>query len=200
MAVSHVLYTVVWPTRVKGREHVPREGAALIAANHQSVLDIPLIAKAAHHRHVVFVARATLTQSKVLAFVLRKCRAILIDRDKGDRAALRAMVEVLEAGGIIVIFPEGTRTEDGSLGHPKKGALLAARQAKVPIIPCALDGSYKAWPRKRRFPRPGRIQITFGEPVPPNSEALKATWTQIQAILEPAPTDSPSPTEQVATD
>ena len=185
MACVHVLYTVVWPTRVRGRANVPREGAALVVANHQSFLDIPLIAKAAHHRHLAFVARETLARSRILAFVMRECGAILIDRDRGDRAALRQMTEVLKAGGVVAIFPEGTRTRDGSLGTPKKGALLAARQAGAPIVPCTLDGSFQAWPRGRRFPGPGRLSVTFGEPVAPDRrDALEATWAQVAGFLE----------------
>lgn len=185
MAGVHVVYAVLWPARVRGRGQVPRTGAALVVSNHQSFLDIPLIARAAHHRHLAFVARATLARSRVLAFIMRHCGAILIDRDRGDRGALRQMAEVLRAGGVVVIFPEGTRSRDGSLGSPKKGALLAARQAGVPIVPCALDGSHAAWPRDRRLPRPHRLTVTFGEPVAADSpEALVATWAQVAGFLE----------------
>jgi len=184
MAVVHVLYTVVWPTRVRGRGRVPRAGAALVVANHQSALDIPLIAMAAHHRHLAFVARATLARSRLLGFVMRRCGAILIDRDRGDRGALRQMTEVLRAGGVVVVFPEGTRSPDGALGTPKKGALLAARQAGSQIVPCALDGSHAAWPRGRRLPRPGRLSVTFGEPVAADRpDALEETWAQVSGIL-----------------
>ena len=136
-------------------------------------------------RHLAFVARATLARSRVLAFIMRHCGAILIDRDRGDRGALRQMAEVLRAGGVVVIFPEGTRSRDGSLGSPKKGALLAARQAGAPIVPCALDGSHAAWPRDRRLPRPHRLTVTFGEPVAADSPgALEATWAQVAGFLE----------------
>ncbi len=184
MFFIHIATTVVWPTRVEGRSRVPKTGKALIVANHQSFLDIPLLTKAAHHRHLAFVARATLAESAVFAFVMRHCGAILIDRDRGDRAALRRMTEVLEAGGVVVIFPEGRRTRDGAIATPKKGALLAARLAGAPIVPCAVDGSFAAWPPSRRFPRPGRISVRFGVPVPSDQgDALDATWEQIRELL-----------------
>ena len=184
MGAVHLLYTLVWPTRVTGRDRVPSEGPALIAANHQSFLDIPLIAKAAHHRHLAFVARESLARSRVLAFVMRRCGAILIDPAGGDRSALRRMAQVLKQGGVVVIFPEGTRTRSGKLGEPKKGAVIAARQAGAPIIPCAIDGSFAAWPPDRKLPRPGRLRVAFAEPVPPDAkDALGRTWGAIAGLL-----------------
>jgi 1-acyl-sn-glycerol-3-phosphate acyltransferase len=186
MVFVHPLYTLVWPTRVRGRRNVPTRGRAVIVANHQSFLDIPLICKAAHHRHLAFVARASLANSKVLSFVMRECGAIQIDRDRGDRAALRRMIEVLQADGVVVIFPEGSRTRDGGLSRPKKGALMAARRAGAVIVPCALDGSFAAWKPGRRFPRPGRLRVTFGSAIDPESpDALEATWGVVGELLGP---------------
>ena len=184
MGTFHLLSAVVWPTRVRGRHHIPAEGCALVLANHQSALDIPLIAKAAHHRHLAFVARQSLARWRVMEFVMRHCGAIPIDRDRGDRSALRAMAEVLRAGGVVVIFPEGRRSRSGALGEPKKGALLAARQAGAPLGACAVDGSHAAWP-PGRLPRPGRVRVTFGAPVAPDRpDALQATWSQVRGFLE----------------
>lgn len=188
MAFVHVLYTVVWPTRVEGRGRVPRRGPVVIVANHQSFLDIPLVARAVLHRHVAFVARRSLARSAPLGWVMRKTGTILIDRDRGDRAALRRMVAHLEAGDVVAVFPEGTRSPDGGLGRPKKGALLAARLAGAPIVPCALDGSGAAWPRRARLPRPGRLTARFGPQVDPESpDALERTWGAIGAMLGQEP-------------
>lgn len=189
MGVTHALTRTLYPTRVQGVEHVPLTGGALIVANHQSVLDIPLIARAAHRRHLTFVARSTLAGSRVLAFILDRCQAILIDRDRGDRVALTSMIERLEAGALVVIFPEGKRSRDGELGIPKKGALLAARRAGVPIVPCAVDGSFRAMPPGARFPRPTRIRVSFGGPVSSaDRDALQHTWGEISSLLgQPEP-------------
>lgn len=191
MATVHIMSALFWPTRVGGRDFVPKAGCALIVANHQSFLDIPLLASAAHHRHLAFVARNTLARSWWLAFIMRHTGTILIDREKGDRAALRAMTEVLRAGGVVVIFPEGQRSRDGELGSPKKGALLAARQAGAPIIPCAVDGTYLAWPPGQRFPRPGVVRVQFGEAVPADHpDALQTTWDGVGRFLaDPARPD-----------
>jgi len=150
--------------RVEGRRHVPEEGGALIVANHQSYLDIPLIA-ASLDRHVCFVARRSLADSKVLAFVMRQCGAVLIDRGSADRVALREIADHLAAGDLVVIFGEGTRTHDGSVGEFKGGARLIARKSPVPLIPASIHGSWEIWPRGRRLPGGGRIGVRYAAAV-----------------------------------
>jgi len=194
MGTVHVLYAVIWPTRVFGRDRVPRQGRVLIVANHQSFLDIPLVCKGVLHRHVAFVARDTLAKTRWLKFVLKHTGAILIDRTRGDRAALRAMARHLEAGDAVAIFPEGTRSRDGQLGQPKKGALLAARMAQAPILPCAVEGTIKAWPRGSR-PRPARIAVHFGELIDSSdADAMERTWSSIASMLGQEQPGSPAET------
>ncbi len=169
------LCTLVWPfpTRASGREHLPRGQGGLIVCNHASWLDIPLLAKGAKGRHVCFVARQTLSNSRILAFVMESCGAVLIDPHSGDRKALKRVVEHLKAGDLVTMFAEGTRSKDGRLGSFKRGALMAARQARVPVIPCALLGTHKAWGRPMGTPRPARLAVRFGPPVDPKeSDAL----------------------------
>ncbi|MFO1010990.1 MAG: lysophospholipid acyltransferase family protein [Planctomycetota bacterium] len=159
------LYTKLYHRlRVEGFENVPKEGGAVLASNHQSHLDILTIA-ACNRRHVAFVARDTLANWKWLAFTMRGCGAVLVQRNSSDRKALRAMAQHLERGDLVVIFPEGTRTQDGSIGEFKGGALLAARMAKVPIVPVGTRGAVEAWPRSRALPAPRKIAVRFGPPI-----------------------------------
>lgn len=178
------LYTKVYHRlRVEGREHLPPTGGAVIASNHQSHLDILTIA-ASTNRHVAFVARDTLANWRWLAFTMRGCGAILIQRSSSDRRALRAMVRHLERGDVVVIFPEGTRTRSGELGEFKGGALLAARMAKVPIVPVGTRGAIEAWPRSRALPAPRKIALRYGPPIdsalPDAQERLVAA---VQAMI-----------------
>jgi 1-acyl-sn-glycerol-3-phosphate acyltransferase len=180
-------YLPYFRRRVAGVEHLPRDGGVLIAANHQSYLDIPLIAVAVP-RHVSFVARRSLANWSWLAYVMRQCGAVLVEPGKADRAALREMARHLEAGDCVAIFPEGTRTPDGRLQEFKQGALLAARSAKVPIVPCAIRGTFEAWGKGKSFPRPRRIELRFAAPVDAAApDALERTRAAILALLEPAP-------------
>ncbi len=154
--------------RVLGREHVPKKGGCLVVANHQSFLDIPLVA-ASLERHVAFVARDTLARSRFLAFLLRQSGSVLVRRGQADRAALEAMIEHLSLGDCVAVFPEGTRTRDGTLGPFRPGALFAARRAGVPLVPLGIRGALDALPRDARIPRPRRIEVHFAPPVDPRA-------------------------------
>ena len=151
--------------QVEGREHVPAEGGFLVVCNHQSFLDIPIVAAALSRRHVSFVARETLANFAPLAWLMRRCGAVLIRRGVADRRALNEMIEHLRAGDVVCVFPEGTRSPDGRLGTFLPGALFAARRARVPILPAGIRGACDAMPRDAKLPRPRRVGIRFGEPI-----------------------------------
>jgi 1-acyl-sn-glycerol-3-phosphate acyltransferase len=182
-AVSQLILKVRYRMQVQGLENIPKNGPALIVANHQSYFDIPLIA-ASTKRHVCFVARSTLAHSNLLGFIMRECGAVLIDRGKGDRAAMRSMVEHLNRGDVVAIFPEGTRSEDGRVGQFKGGALLAARKAGAPIVPVAIRGSHGVWPRWRKYPGSGRIGLRYLGARPADGKgALEAVHAEISAAV-----------------
>ena len=150
--------------RVEGSDKIPKQGGCVLAANHCSHLDIPIMSTITL-RHVAFVARDTLDSARWLSFVMRECRTVLIRRGTADRRAIKAMVEHLEVGDCVAIYPEGTRTHDGKIGEWKGGALLAARVAKVPIVPVGIDGSYRLLNRYMRFPRPAKLVVRIGDPI-----------------------------------
>jgi len=161
------IYRIVFRARVRGLEHLPR-GGALVAANHQSFLDIPLVALALAPRHVSFLARESLARAAWLAWVIRRTGSQLVRPGTPDRVALRRAARHLELGDLVCIFPEGSRTYDGALQAFKKGALLAARMGEADLVPCGIRGSFEAWPRDRRWPRPRRLEIAFGAPIDPS--------------------------------
>lgn len=188
------MYCKLWHRlRVEGLENIPKTGGAVMACNHQSFVDI-LIMGAVMPRHVAFVARDTLAETRWLGFVMRQCGVVLIKRSSSDRRALRAMAEHLELGDTIAIFPEGTRTRNGELGEFKGGALLTARLAKVPIVPVGIRGAHAAWPRGRAIPFPKKIGVRFGQPIdsslPDAGERLVAS---VQALIGDGSYDSIPP-------
>jgi len=173
--------------RVHGQKNAPSEGGLLVVANHASYLDIPAVA-ASFRRHVSFVARGTLTSSRLIAWVIRVCGGILVGPGESDRAALRAIGKRLDAGYAVAIFPEGTRTSDGRLGEFRGGALFAVKRSKVPLVPVGIRGSYASFSRHHKLPRPHTIRIAFGKPLAPGApqatEHIREAIQQSLATLE----------------
>ena len=176
--------------RYEGRENVPAEGPVVIVANHQSFLDIPLIASSLK-RHVCFVARDSLANFKPLGWLMRESRVILVKRGTADRAALRAMLAHLEAGDALVVFPEGTRTRDGSVGEFRAGALLVAQKARAPVVPAGIRGLSEPGPETGDFP--GRRVSHFGT-VRRSTLARRGLWSASERPSRSSPaTESTAP-------
>jgi 1-acyl-sn-glycerol-3-phosphate acyltransferase len=182
--------------RRAGGPKLPASGACVIVANHQSYLDIPLVAVATR-RHVCFVARDTLAKSRAIAFLIKHCGAVMVRRGSSDRAAIREILEHLERGDVVCIFPEGTRSEDGRVRPFQRGMALVARQAGAPIVPCGIRGTLAILPRGARLPRPARCSITFGTPLEPGADALECAREKVIALAgdgrfgaAPAPAES----------
>ena len=151
--------------RSRGTEHVPATGPVLLVANHVSALDPPLVGGAAP-RQLAFLAKAELFEVPLFGALIRRLGAQPLRREGPDAGALRAALRVLKGGGALLVFPEGTRGEEGRLGPAKPGAGMLAVLAGAPVIPVYVSGSGRAWPRGRRFPRPARVTVTFGPPLP----------------------------------
>ncbi len=176
-------FTLVHRYRVEGREHLPREGGCVIVANHQSFLDIPLIA-ASTPRHVCFVARDTLAKSRVVGFMIKHTGAVMVRRGATDRAALREMVEHLKLGDAVAIYPEGTRSRDGRVREFQRGTAVIARQAKVPLVPCGIRGTGDVAPMGALLPRPRRCAIRYGPPIDSaDGDALERAREAVRAMV-----------------
>jgi 1-acyl-sn-glycerol-3-phosphate acyltransferase len=166
---SHVflpaLFTLAGGWRVTGREHVPRTGPALIAANHISFLDPPTVGAAIRFRRTYYFAKQELFRIPLFGWLIRKCYAFPVDREGDDKEAFRHAINLLKAGELLTVFPEGGRSPDGSLQPFARGAALIAARAGAPIIPCALSGTDRVLPRGARFLHRGFIQVSFARPI-----------------------------------
>jgi cytidylate kinase len=145
----------------RGRENVPATGAVLLAANHSSVLDPPLIGSATD-RQLSFLAKAELFDLPLLGGLIRRVNARPIRREGADPSALRTAMRVLEDRGALLIFPEGTRGDEGIIRSAKTGAGMLAVLSGAAVVPVFIKGSGRAWPRGRKLPRPARVTVTFG--------------------------------------
>ena len=153
--------------RVSGRENVPRMGGCVVAANHASYLDPPIVGAALRFRAVRFMARESLFRNRFFGWFLRKVLVIPLSRERGDVGALRQGIATLKAGGALGVFPEGTRTPNGELQPAKGGIGFLIAKAGVPVVPVHIEGTYRALPRHRRWIRPARITVRIGRPITP---------------------------------
>ena len=138
----------------------------MLVSNHLSHLDV-LVLGILLERPLNYVARSTLFFFPLGRFI-RSLGAFPIQRDGIGAQGLKETLRRLKAGGIVTLFPEGTRTPDGELGEMKSGIAMLAAKAKVPILPAAIAGTFEAWPRSRSFPVPHPIRVHFGQPISPN--------------------------------
>lgn len=159
-----LLMRLIFRMRRFGHRHVPRQGPVLLVANHSSVLDPPLIAGMTP-RPVTFLAKAELFEIPVFGRLIRALGARPLRREGGDPAALRTALRLLGEGRVLLVFPEGSRGPEGRLRPPKPGAGMLAVLSRAPVIPVYISGTGRAWPKGRRWPRPARVTVRFGEPV-----------------------------------
>ena len=146
-------------------------GPAVFVANHVSALDAVVLAEALppryRHRSVVVAAADSIFKRKWEARLAQvTVDAFPIPRGGGARPHLEYLKELLGQNWSVIIFPEGRLTATGAIGEFRKGAAVLAMDAGVPIVPAYVDGMYEVLPRFRRVPRPGRVTVTFGSPIP----------------------------------
>lgn len=151
--------------RYEGREHEPRSGPFIVAANHASFLDPPLVAIGLHHKSA-HMAKDSLFTVPILGPWLRSMGSFPVRRGTPDRRAIRHSLDVIEQGGVLLIFPEGTRSTDGRLREPEAGAAMIALRTGVPVVPAAVINSHRIMRKGRRLPNPfGRIIVRYGRPM-----------------------------------
>lgn len=168
-AATRIAFRVLYRTSVLHADRIPAHGGVLLVPNHESYLDPPLVGCFIRSRRITFVARVGLFSFRPLGWLIGALDALPVSADASDTASIRLFVQRLEAGGAVLIFPEGARTEDGTLGEFKRGVLLLIRKAGVPVVPIAVAGCFDAWPRSRKLPgRFGsKLGVAYGTPIPP---------------------------------
>jgi 1-acyl-sn-glycerol-3-phosphate acyltransferase len=169
-----VLFRFRYGLQVRGQEHVPRRGPFIVASNHISFLDPPLIGVACPRR-LRFMARADLFHKPLLGFYLRSVGVMPLKRGEADVAAMRAALARLERGEPVAIFPEGTRQLTGRLGTAKRGIGLLAVAARVPIVPALVQGTREALPPDATRLQKAKIRVAFGPLVAYTDSSVPAT-------------------------
>ena len=165
------LFATYFRWRVFGAENVPLTGGVILASNHASYLDPPLVG-AGIKRGINFLARESLFRFPVMGAVLRSWSVVPVDRDGGGAKGLKNILDRLLAGGGIILFPEGTRTKDGKLLPARSGIGLTVIKSNAPVVPVRVFGTFEAYGRHHKLPRPHRVAVKYGAPM--NFEALRA--------------------------
>ncbi|MFJ8309857.1 MULTISPECIES: lysophospholipid acyltransferase family protein [unclassified Streptomyces] len=170
-AVLGPLLRLLFRPRMEGLEHIPEEGAAIIAGNHLSFSDhflMPVMLK----RRITFLAKQEYftgpgIKGRLTAAFFRAIGQIPVDRSgkEAGRAAIREGLGVLNRNELLGIYPEGTRSPDGKLYKGKVGVAVMAIRGRVPVIPCAMVGTFEIQPPGQVVPRIKRVAVRFGEPL-----------------------------------
>src|SRR5438105_2228168 len=163
-SIFRFLYATYFRWRVCNPERVPLKGPVILASNHASILDPPLIGSGIR-RGINYLARESLFRFPVMGWVLRNWNAVPVDREGGGAAGLKAILDRLLAGGGIILFPEGTRTRDGKLQPARSGVGLAVMKSNAPVVPVRVFGTYEAYGRHLKFPRPRPVSVKYGQPI-----------------------------------
>ncbi|HSU54138.1 MAG TPA: lysophospholipid acyltransferase family protein [Candidatus Dormibacteraeota bacterium] len=159
-----LLYKFYFGWRVYNAERVPLNGPVILASNHASYLDPPLVG-AGLKRDINYLARESLFRFPVVGWVLRNWNSVPVDRDGGGAAGLRAILDRLLKGGAIILFPEGTRSPDGKLQPARSGIGLTVIKSNAPVVPVRVFGTFEAYGRHMKFPKPHRVAVKYGQPM-----------------------------------
>ena len=169
--ISSRLAGVAWfSLRCEGRRNWPSTGGALVCSNHQSYLD-PILVGLSCERHLNYLARRSLFRIPFFRALIDWYDAIPIEREGMGLGGIKETLRRVRRGEMVVIFPEGTRTTDGRVGPFKPGFCALARRGRVPLVPMAIAGADRVWPRTRSWPWPSGISIQVGPPVTPEEIA-----------------------------
>ena len=166
-SASRLVFRNLFRCRVYHPERVPTAGPVILAANHESYFDPPLVGSSLP-RPVNYLAREDLFSHRLSGPFLRGLNSVPVDRRGSGAAGLKGILRRLLNGDAILIFPEGTRSHNGTMQPPQTGIGLTILKSHAPVVPVRV-WTYKAFGRHRKIPRPAVVAVKFGHPLPFNS-------------------------------
>ena len=165
-SICYLVFKIFFSLKVAGLGNIPLKGPFIIACNHASYID-PIIIGGLKIRKISFMAKEELFKNKFFGWYLSKLHIFPLRRYSSDSRALRGAIRRLKKGGSLLIFPEGTRSDDGSIREGKIGISVLSFITKACVVPCYVGGSYQIWPSNSRSLHKGKLTITFGGPLQP---------------------------------
>ena len=173
---------LLFRTRVLHRERMINEGPAILASNHQSFLDPPIVGNVSS-RAIFFLARKTLLDTPGMGWLLPRLNVVPVDQEGTDRSALKALIRLLRAGEGVLVFPEGARTLDGSLQPALPGLGLVIAKTLAPVVPMRIFGAHEALPRGGGRLHLAKITVVVGEPIHFTEADLQPAGKELYARL-----------------
>ena len=162
--ICRIVTTLAFDLKVYGVHRLPQDGGVLVVSNHQSYLD-PVLLAVRTRRPLSYMAKSELFGNKAFTWLIRSLGAFPVRQGAGDIRAMKEAIERVQEGDALAIFPEGSRSYDGQLLPIEPGVALVIRKAKVPVVPCVIDGAYNAWRKNAKLPRPAPIRVLYGRPM-----------------------------------
>ena len=164
-ALFWLLLKIFWRMEIIGIENLPESGGLIIASNHVSYLD-PAVLVASLNRKIYFITKKEVFKNGFVSFILKNLNAISVDRENVDILAFKKAINILREEKVLGIFPEGTRSSNGELQELKLGTIKIAMKTGVPILPVAIIGTHKIYPRGIKFPIlfKHKIIVKYGAP------------------------------------
>jgi len=162
--LSRLFARLFYGFRIVHRERVIQTGPVILAMNHQSFLDPPLAGNACD-RPIFFLAKKSLMDVPILGWLLPKLNVIPVSLEGSDRSALKALIRILRANECALVFPEGSRTSDGTLQPAQPGLGLVIAKTRAPVVPMRIFGAHEVWPIHGKLRFRGKITIVVGEPI-----------------------------------
>jgi len=173
-----------WNLRVECLDRLPARGPFIITPNHASEVD-PIVVASALPFRVTFLAGRELDRFPLLFAIITLFNPVFVRRGTADVGALKACLDRLARGEVLVVFPEGGVVQPG-MGTLHEGAAFLAIRAQVPVVPVALIGLTKMWPLGARFPRPSRVTVRIGDPIVPPGRTDGQRTAELIAMIRTA--------------
>ncbi len=175
-------------------DELPHDGPLIIAANHASNLDVPVIGSyliPRLGRRIHWLGKKELFDWPIIGWVAANGGVHPVDRDAADIDAFRLAQRILDEGHVLFVFPEGTRSPDGALQEARDGVAVLAIRTGAPIVPIGISGSFRVWPKGQKLPHPGgHVSVRAGSPfrpveeLPPGTDRRAAKHLVTRQIME----------------
>jgi 1-acyl-sn-glycerol-3-phosphate acyltransferase len=181
----HLLNRIYFRTTVEGAEHVPATGAVIIAPVHRSFIDF-FVASEVTDRKLHYMAKDGLWKNKFLAAILPSIGAFPVHRESADREALRRAQRVLDAGEVLILFPEGERRYGPIVEDLHEGVAFLAARTGATVVPVGIGGSASVMPKGKLIPRPRHVHVVVGDPIeaPPRTGGGRVARSKLHELTE----------------